>query len=131
MDNNHQKDILRVISLFLLFQFAYSLYIMGNSIMLTFDPSKIVGYVFDFMLPVLLLLSTVGLFLNKKWAIITYWIYIILFFLFPLLGIRTLSHLYNSNIFFGINILVAILLSVFYWKRMGKDTVYITSSKKF
>ncbi|MFA4872329.1 MAG: hypothetical protein WC659_00130 [Patescibacteria group bacterium] len=66
----------KIISGFLIFELIYTLINILPELLVTFDPSQLIYYARLFFI-LALLLSAIGIYFQKKWAVISLWIYIL------------------------------------------------------
>ena len=105
----------KIISILLALEFAYTLYRIIPTFLMTFSPSHIVPYIITFSIIALLLISAIGIFFNKKWAVITLWIFILLPFLARI--IMPFMAFIGGYYFVVIDVVVATYLAMTYWGK--------------
>lgn len=66
----------KIISIILALEFIYTAYKVIPSLLLNYNPSDAITYLIVFIILLLPLISSIGTFFNKKWAIILLWIYV-------------------------------------------------------
>ncbi|MFZ2975202.1 MAG: hypothetical protein WA055_01055 [Candidatus Moraniibacteriota bacterium] len=109
----------KIISTILVLEFVYMLYKIVPIFLTTFDSTQPIPYIITFSIAFLLLISAVGIFFNKKWAVITLWIFILLPFLartfLPLMAFI------GGYYFVIINVIVATYLAMTFWKNKNEN----------
>jgi len=113
MKNNVQTIITRVIALFLFVQLAYILYTNVPSILFTFDSQLVFLYLAIVLDYILLAITSIGIYKHKKWAIVTFWGFLII----PFALQQTLGIMFPGfNSFLAINILLALFITIVFLK---------------
>jgi len=90
-------------------------YALCKIILIPFDSARLMNYASIFLIVLLLLISAIGIFFNKKWAVIMLWIYILL----PSLLRITMSFaiFIGGYSFLVINTIIATYFSMTLWKK--------------
>lgn len=88
---------------------------------MTFSSSELVPYIATFSIVALLFISAIGIFLNKKWAVIMLWIFILLPFLTKM--IMPFMIFIGGYYFVVINVIAATYLTMTLWKKSNVESV--------
>ncbi len=105
----------KIIALLLFAQGAYFLYITVISALSTFyaDALHIITYSLAILNIIILISAGIGILHRKRWAIVIYWIFILLPIIFPMV-LFTGFHRYWLIV---LNSILAAMLTFFNWKR--------------
>lgn len=108
---------IKIISGLLALELVYTLIKIVPSLLNTFDISQPASYAFLIFILILFLASVIGIYFEKKWAIISLWIYILL----PLfVGFSVFVNFVGGYYVIIINVIIATYLSV-HWNKFGKN----------
>jgi len=107
--------IKKISSLLLLLEFIYALYKTIPPLIEMYEPTKLIAATLGFLIIILLLVSSIGIFLDKKWGVIVLWIFIILPFVVPWY-IRSTVYLFGYHTIV-INTVIATYLTTVYWPK--------------
>lgn len=114
----------KVISIILVLEFIYvlyniyALYKIMSTLLITFSSSYLVSYILAFLIIILLVVSAIGIFFRKKWAVITLWILIILPFIVKI--VMPFMAFIGGNHFVVINVIAATYLTITFWERKSE-----------
>ena len=100
----------KIVALILLLEFVYFFFVTTSSIITYFVSSSFVLYAITYLFLFLLLISSVGLFMNKKWAVVFLWLFILL----PLVltGFTPLLLFFGGYHFMVLNTIIATYFTV-------------------
>lgn len=111
----------RLISIALVLELIFALYAVMPMILSTYDPSQLFRLLSILSIFILLLISSIGIFFNMKWATIVLWIYILLPLFTPMfMRVFTLSGGYYFEV---LNVAAATYLSMTLWKKDNLDKI--------
>ena len=106
----------KLISVFLFLQFIYGAYKVMPLFARTFNYARFVSYWPLFALLLLLLISAIGVFMQKRWAIVIFWAYVLAPIVF---GWYKLVVLMGGYPLAMANTAIVTFLSLMYWRRFG------------
>ena len=72
------KQINKIISAILVSEFIYAFVKVMPKFLVYFDPTRLILWIIAFLIFALLLISAIGVFLNKKWGVVILWVFILL-----------------------------------------------------
>ena len=109
----------KIISIILVLEFVYALYKIIPTFLMTFDSSQPIPYLITLSIIVLLLISAIGIWFNKKWAVITLWVFIVL----PFIGRMIMPFMAFIGGYFlvVINVIAATYLSMTFWNKKKEN----------
>jgi len=109
----------KIISIVLALEFVYALYKIIPTFLMSFDSSQPVPYIIVFLILILLLISAIGIFFNKKWAVIALWVFIAL----PLIGrvVVPFVTFIGGYYFVIVNVIAATYLSMTFSKKKENE----------
>ena len=109
---------IKIISILLALELIYIIVRLTPNVLATFDPAQVISYALMTSILILLLVSAVGIFFEKKWAIISFWVYILL----PLLaGFSAFIGFIGGYYLVVFNVIIATYLAV-QWNKFNKNS---------
>ena len=121
MNSKINKYLIKVVQYFVLTEGAFILYLVGSSVVKFFNPDRwfLIAYSFVGLIGIATIVAGFGMGAKRSWAIILYWILIILFF--TLLRIHIyLFRLPNIDILIALNIIAASFMLFSLWFQRKK-----------
>jgi len=115
IQNTNINKINKIIAFLLFAQGVYLLYITITSVLSSFYADALHGIIYSFaILNIIILISGgIGILRRKRWAIVIYWIFILLPIIFPV----TLFAGFHKYWLIVLNLIFAAILTFFNWER--------------
>ena len=103
----------KVISIILVLEFLFALYKTVPMFLMTYTSASLIPAILMFTTITLLLISAIGVFLNKKWSVIILWVFI----LFPFIAKTFMSFIIFTGgyLFIVINVIIATYLTMLFF----------------
>ena len=117
MTEDYKTNFLpKIISLFLFVQSIFILWQIIKALdVFVVNLFYIILYGSYLLSAVLLIIAGIGIILQKRWAIVVYWLFVIL----PIFLMLIRTNLIHRYVFIVLNAILVTFLSVKYWNRWG------------